>query len=232
MQVGIIAEGWSDVAVIRNILKGLLGIDKFDTISLLPNNQVDETFPHMMGKDQFSNWTLVRQSCMSGEHHSKFIEAQKEEHFLIVHLDTDMRKEIGFDVHLPETVTNHSDIDELVGNVVGKLREWLKPEFASKTVFAIAVEETEAWILALYSDAGETGFQASVKEHLQKVLNKTTYLSRKEKQAIFSTKDRHIAYTLMSYGLRKKKNLDKCMTRNRSLAHFCNSLTQFDKGNK
>ena len=227
MQVGIIAEGWSDVAVIRNILKGWLGIDKSETRPLLPENQTDETSRHEMRRDHFSNWTLVKQSCLNGEHHTKFLEIQEEEHFVIVHLDTDMRKEIGFDVHLPESVEDQAGMQELIGNVEGRLREWLRPEFAEKTVLAIAVQETEAWVLTVYSDHPETGHFPAAKEQLQKEIKSTNLLSKKEKQEILRAQDRHVEYSLLSYGLRKRKYLEKATKQNLSLAHFCNQLEAF-----
>ncbi len=227
MQVGIIAEGWSDVAVIRNILKGWLGVDKSDTQPLLPGNQVDETSRHTMEKNEFSNWTLVKQACISGEHHSKFLEFQEEGDFVVVHLDTDMRKEIGFDVPLPVQVNEVTTMDELISNVEGKLRGWLKPEFASKTVFAIAVEETEAWILTLFSTENETGLQPSAKEHLFRTFQKSTTKSKTEKQEILRATDPHIQYTLLSYDLRKRKELVRATKRNRSLALFCEGLSAF-----
>lgn len=215
------------MAVIRNILKGWLGIDKSDTRSLLPENQVDETALHAMEKGHFSNWTLVKEACISGEHHSKFFQIQADEHLVIVHLDTDTRKEIGYEVHLPDEVSNTEHLDQLIENVSGKLREWLSPEHASKTVFAIAVEETEAWVFTLYSESHETGFHPSVKESLWKAIHATNQITKTEKKDILRSNDRHHQYALMSYRFRKKKILADSMKRNSSLAAFCEALTPY-----
>ena len=43
MRVGIIAEGWSDVALLQNVLKGVFGLSASDTSPLRPELHTDET---------------------------------------------------------------------------------------------------------------------------------------------------------------------------------------------
>jgi hypothetical protein len=52
MRAGIIGEGPSDLAVIKNILKGWLGLSSSDIEPLLPNDQYDETALHTMRKER------------------------------------------------------------------------------------------------------------------------------------------------------------------------------------
>ena len=60
MRLGVIAEGKADIAVIKAILKVLMGVDGSDVIQLRPSEQLDETDLNAMN---FSNWNLVLESC-------------------------------------------------------------------------------------------------------------------------------------------------------------------------
>ena len=224
MRAGIIGEGPSDLAVIKNILKGALGMSSSEIEPLLPNDQYDETALHTMRQAQHSNWTLVKQACIEGQLHEDFYAQSEENQFVIVHIDTDMRKEIGFEVHLPNAIADEGTYLELLGNVQDRLGEWLGHN-AGRTTYAIAVEETDAWILTLYSDAQETGLLVNPKAKLDRYLNDT--LSKKERNAMFGSKEKAVEYDEKSKPFRKAKTLKDCMKRNRSLAHFCNQLERF-----
>lgn len=56
MRTAIIAEGRGDLAVITNILKGELGIDRCDIKYILPEFEYDQTDLSQMPETQFSNW--------------------------------------------------------------------------------------------------------------------------------------------------------------------------------
>ncbi len=72
MYIGIIAEGKSDLAVIKNILKGKLGIDSSQLQYLQPGIAYDETDLHNRSAEKFSNWDIVRQSCIERKKFSDF----------------------------------------------------------------------------------------------------------------------------------------------------------------
>lgn len=64
MKIGIIAEGWADVEIIRAILGRLAGLDRSDMISIRPEEQKDETD---LNAKNFSNWYLVLEECKREE---------------------------------------------------------------------------------------------------------------------------------------------------------------------
>lgn len=228
MTVGIIAEGWSDVAVIQNILKGKLGIDGSDTKPLLPEDQIDETTRHEMAPSQFSNWTLVIDACKSREIHSQFLDYIDDDRFIVVHLDTDMRKEKGYEVDEPAALTDEASHQLLFQNISDKLSGYLGADYSPKTSYAIAIEEIEAWVLTLYSDEKETGNLSNAKEKLDRIINGPTFFSKKDRKKFFMNSSHGQAKSL-SDKFRKLKNLTACAQQNHSLAIFLQELSTFEE---
>lgn len=64
MRIGVIAEGFADIAVIKAIVKKLLGLDGAALRVLRPEEAFDETDLQAMN---FSNWSLVFESCKNEE---------------------------------------------------------------------------------------------------------------------------------------------------------------------
>jgi hypothetical protein len=168
---------------------------------------------------------LVKQACLEGQFHQDFYGQAEEDQFLIVHIDTDMRKEVGYEVHLPETITDDASYLELLEKVKAKLAEWLGAENAARTTYAIAIEETDAWILTLHSDSKETGLLVNPKAKLDKILNDS--ISKKERNAMYGSRQKAVEYDEKSKAFRKPKILKDCISRNNSLAHFCIQLEAF-----
>lgn len=95
MRLGVIAEGKADIAVIKAILKVLMGVDGSDVIQLRPSEQLDETDLNAMN---FSNWNLVLESCGDKDLLDAYFENLEEEALLIVQIDTAERGEKGYSV--------------------------------------------------------------------------------------------------------------------------------------
>ena len=228
MRVGLIVEGKSDAAVITNILKGKLNISKSDVQYLSPELDYDETSLHEMSIEQFSNWTIVKANCQNREKFEKFFEFD-DNSFIVIHIDSDVRNEVGYDIKLPATTTRMEDLEALRNNIVNKVAEWLDNNYLGKVVFAIAIEEIDAWVLTLYSkNNNETGFIQKPKEKLFKLLNSPNLLSNKLKQEIFSLhEDKLSQYYLLSTNFRKKKLLQSASSKNHSLLKFCEELEKF-----
>ncbi len=229
MRVGIISEGRSDAAVLTNILKGQLNIDRSNISYLVPELEYDETTLHQMRLEQFSNWTIVKQNCENRNKISDFFDFVFDDRILIVHIDSDMRNEVGFEVPEPAEVQTIDDICLLRQNIIQKFKEWLNHEYIDKTVFAVAIQEIDSWILSIYMNK-ETGFLPNSKERLKRVINDPNF-PKKEKQKIFAlTDDKFKQYELMSSDFRKKKKLIKASDNNLSLRLFIEDLsrTPFD----
>ena len=216
------------MAVIRNILRAVLGLDQSETDPLRPDLEKDETSLHTMREAEFSNWTLVKKECVEQGKISDYLESVDEQRLVVIHLDTDTRFETGYDVQLPNPFNTVEHIDELCEKVTLKIHEWLEGQYVDNIVCAVAVQEIDAWILTIYDDSIETGFLPYPKEKLFKEVNKTKKLSDKERKRIFSySKDKYAQYSLLSSDFRKRKSLESCKTRNRSLMIFCDKLAAF-----
>jgi hypothetical protein len=230
MRVGIIAEGWSDVAVIRNILKAVLGLDQSETDPLRPELEKDETSLYAMREEEFSTWKLVKKECESRSKIAGYLESVDEPRLIVVHLDTDIRFELGYDVHLPNPINTVEDIDQLCENVSSKIHTWLDGNHTDNIVCAVAVQEIDAWVLTIYDTFAETGLLLNAKERLHKEINKTNKLNERERKQVFSFwKDKYAQYSLLSADFRKRKSLESCKTRNRSLMIFCDKLSTFSE---
>ena len=227
MRTGIIAEGKSDLAVIFNILKGKLGIDRSDISPLVPELDYDETDLAQMRIEQFSNWTIVKKRCEEGFVARRFFEGIDDQRFLVVHIDTAERFEIGFEVVEPRKEDAPKYVSQVREAVVMKLKEWLGENFNERTVFAVAVEETEAWLIPIFdTNVSETGFYPQPKERLLGLLNRPNALNDRDRKRLFQM-DEFDKFGELSRPFRNRKELEKYAERNESLKMFCDDLEQF-----
>lgn len=157
MRVGIIAEGRSDAAVITNILKGKLGIDRSDIQYLAPELEFDQTdLEQQMRLEQFSNWEIVKQKCCEQTVFSGFLDSVDDNRFIVIHLDTAERLLKGYDVTEPKKEKHDQYSNRLRENVVSKINEWLNNNYSERLAYAIAIEETDAWVLTIFSKDKDT----------------------------------------------------------------------------
>lgn len=211
MKIGVICEGHTDRAVIRNILKGLKGIDSSQVIALRPDYSVDETDLFHLQPDTFSNWSAVKEECENQLKISQFLSIQGHD-FIIIHIDADKSHEYG----VPKPSKKDASYADIVRtSIVSKINEWLGNCFQNQILFAIAIEETEAWILTIY-DKKNSIKSADPKEALKKKLSRV---------GIFY-KQTHADFFVLSEKFSKKKNFQKehYLTYNRSLEAFCEEV--------
>ena len=240
MQIGIIAEGKSDLSVIINILRGIFDINDGSITYLRPELHVDETDLSEEGKtgemreDEFSNWTLVKKECQSKEKIIDFLDVPiLDERFVVIQIDTAECEDKGYDVVRPQKKNSNRYREdyskELVEAVAIKMNEWLgnnEEINENQLVFAIAVEETEAWLLTQYeSGRQDTAKYNDPKKRLDTVLNQK--FSKKKINEILkkSVLEKH---NLLSKPFSQKKKLDKYRKLNHSLDAFCVSLENLD----
>ena len=222
MRVALFAEGRSDIAVITNILKGWLNIDRSDISYEVPEFHYDETDLSIMKDVQHSNWTIVKKSCIDKSRISKFIDSFDDNRFIVIQIDTMERFLIGYEVINPLKSKKNTYSDELRINVIEKINQWLNNEFIQRIAYAVCIEEMEAWIYTIYSEKNnDTSEMNNPKEKLDSLLNKK--LSGK-KRNLLKIDDSFKKYTELSYEFRKKKKLLECIKKNSSLKFFCESL--------
>ena len=101
--------------------------------------------------------------------------------------------------------------------------EWTENKFGHRLLYAICVEELDAWIIPLYdSSISETAQKADAKQYLWNQC--ISVLKFKEKNAIISYPKLSDRYHKLAEGLKKPKLLKQCASRNESLKLFCDSL--------
>jgi hypothetical protein len=217
MRVGLIAEGVSDVAVLRALLKGWLGLQKFQVPALQPDLQEDETDRRAraaaMAPGQFSNWELVLKACRERTLVSDFLIANSEEDpLIVVQIDTDWldlpnstvarpkKEEEGYALVVRTVVVNH--LVELLGDL------------SERTRFAVAVEEVEAWLLCLHEPKNADTCKSA---------NPKGKLDHAHKSKVLSP-DTEKRYADLSAGFKKRTSIEAVWNRNISLKAFLESL--------
>lgn len=224
MKIGLIAEGRSDLAVLKNILKGCLNIDSSDILALVPEFNLDETDLAIMDKDQYSNWSIVKKSCLDKTKINDFLHSFDESRIIVIQIDSAERTLAGYDVTEPHK--NKMDIIEnsktVRNNIVKRIQQWLDNENLDKMFYAVCIEEIEAWVLTLYSDEKETAKFNDPKKELDRILNS----SLKPNQKNILKEKAYPKYLKLSSDFKKKKELNKCVEKNISLKEFIDSLTK------
>jgi hypothetical protein len=223
MRIGIIAEGRGDLAVIANILKGRLGLDLEHVQFLRPEYASDETDLHEQSEERFSNWGHVKRECIDYARIDEFLNSPlDEERLVVIHIYTAEAELVGYDVVRPSETGQEYSI-ELRRRVAAKLDEWIAGRDDGRLRYAIAVEETDAWVLTIHATK-ETSAYRDPKRALERELNRPNRLSDKERKRLFQLQI-YQRYDRLSQEFRKPSTLQKCATRNQSLRLFLESLT-------
>lgn len=156
MRIGLVAEGPSDIAVLRNILYGALGLERADTVAIRPELFEDETdraarrtgHQSTTREEEYSNWGLVLEECRRRERIADWLDSPlDEERLVIVQLDTAECELPRYDVKRPDRSAPDYPA-ELRARVEARLRALVGDALAPRVRYAIAIEETDAWVLA------------------------------------------------------------------------------------
>jgi hypothetical protein len=223
MRVAIFAEGRSDAAVLTLILKGWLGINRSDINFRVPELDYDETDL----TSTFSNWTIVKQNCIERTQFERFFNSTENAQFAVIQLDTAERQEVGYDVLEPTKTDTPQYSDTLRANIIEKIKGWLDYNYTDKLAYAVAIEEIESWILTIYEKTTtETAKYNKSKERFQQHIFPKLPLKDRNRLTNLSAFEQ---YRYFSDGFKKKKMLQDCCKRNRSLKLFCDSLDAFQE---
>lgn len=210
MKIGVICEGPTDRVVIGNILKGLKNIDSSQIVPLRPNYSKDETDLAEIPADAFSNWSIVKEECENRIKINKFLGIEGQD-IVIIHIDSAESDE--YDVPKPSKDANYSI--NLRAKIVTKINEWLDGQFQNEIIYAVAIEETDAWILIIY-EKRDSSISAKPKERLKRLLSD---LGIRYNQTPVDFKSISDKFT-------KNKNYSKYryFSFNKSLEEFCNEV--------
>lgn len=182
MEIGIIAEGKGDCAVLRNLLMGVFeDLDEENIRFLRPEfttDNTDKSAYENMTAGEFGSWTLVKTDCETQHPFINFLDNPiVGEKYIIIQIDTAECEEIGYNVERP--VKNEVDYcGKLRNNVVDKINEWLQNNWQNQIFYAVCIEEMEAWIHTLYENK-DTSKPLNAKETFEKFLNKKRKTDKK-----------------------------------------------------
>lgn len=219
MRVGVIAEGFADVCIIKSILKRIAGIDGSEVRMLLPREQMDETD---LSELNFSNWQLVFENCQDQKKLKAFFEEIEGDAFLIVHVDTAERGLKGYEITNPQR-TGFTDFtiysEQLRELVVKKINSLIPAQYHKYIAYAIAIEETDAWLIPLFENGSkDSASHVKAKETLSRLIGK----DKKWRKDYTDTSRKSLNYNKL--GKLFAKNLSKCRERSKSLDLFCMEL--------
>lgn len=230
MQVGIIAEGPADVAVLTNILKGALGLDSADVLPLRPELQQDETDAHTQPVDRFSNFETVLAECKTPIKIADFLSYVEEDRWVVIHLDTAEAYRLQFE---PEVLNAVEEPRSLVikdgpdpadvamrRRFVIQIDRWVGPRLQRYIRHAIAVHEMDAWVLPLY-EAGQCD-TSSYRDAKRRLANA---LAKKDVDKRTLGRSQYEASRKLSRELARSKPLQACASKNFSLRLFYEELT-------
>lgn len=166
MRIGVISEGHADRAVITNIITGITGLDSNDIIAIRPEYNSDETDKALKSKN-FSTWSVVKTECETRELIDLFLAVEGQQ-FVVIHIDTAEAEEYG--IKRPNK-NSETYCEELREKVIKQINIWFKEDLSASILYAVAIEEIDAWILTIYEPKDSTQ-SAKPKERLQKTLGK------------------------------------------------------------
>lgn len=233
MKFGIIAEGKSDCAVIQNILRGLDLIEMEDDVQFLrPRFNLDamDIAERGMTEDNFSNWTLVKKDCEEGLKIREFFDLEnpfEEKRAIIIQIDTAECEDLGYEVSRPNKKET-TYCEDLRREVVTKIKSWIdKPEVADQLFFAVCIEETEAWVHALYENKNTANFP-DPKKAFDKYRSKKSQTDKKFQKAEQRLVNKNIFEKFIFYSkdFQKSKKLKASLKNNKSLADFVDDLSK------
>jgi hypothetical protein len=151
---GIVAEGITDQIVIERIIAGYFG-DEDEKPSVVPVQPPPSAATPKDGPAP-GGWGLVLEFLERGEHR----QALQFNDYLVLHLDTDVSEQKGFDVPHREDGRELS-VEELAARVRQRLERIIGAEFCAehghRLIFAVAVHGIECWLLPLLYQDNHTG---------------------------------------------------------------------------
>jgi len=209
LRFGVIAEGPTDQTVIENILLGYFADQEVDVRPIQPPRPLSET-P--------AGWGHVFKSLQRKDHEG----ALQFNDYLVIHIDTDVQEEPGFEVPRREEGKELS-VQERVSRVIEKIKCYIDIDYFEmnkhRFLFAVAVDSIECWLLPLLCGGKKAAKTTGCLEAANKAL-------RKANENALSAGDNKFlrAYEKASRGYLKRKILNKARNKNPSLALFVNEL--------
>ncbi len=167
MQIGVISEGHADRAVIMNVLVGLTGLNYKEIIPLRPTYTKDETDKALNDPKTKSSYSIMKEECEERNLIDGFLAIEGQD-FIVLHIDTAEADRYGVERPNKKEPTYCKDLRNLV---INKINSWLNIDLSDNLLYAVAIEEIDAWILTLYEKGDSTKY-VDAKKQLGRVLTK------------------------------------------------------------
>ncbi len=201
---GVIAEGPTDQTVIENILLGYFE-DQED------GPDIRYIQPPRPLAAAAAGWGHVFKSLERRDYEG----ALQYNDYLVIHIDTDVQEEPGFDVPRRDGGKELS-VSDRVDRVIARLKQNIDAGFyvanADRILFAIAVDTIECWLLPLLYAEKKAGKTTGCLESANRALRKIN------QDALSAGENKFIrAYEKASSGYRKRATLIKHHHKNPSL---------------
>jgi len=214
LKFGVISEGPSDQPVIENILLGYFQNEAeepvINPVQPPPRTSVSPSPP--------GGWTRVFDSLKRGEPEK----ALQFNDYLVIHIDTDVQEEPGFDVPRREGGSELS-IPDRINRVIDRLRIDIDAAFyqanAHRILFAVAVDTIECWLLPLLYDNNKAAKTTGCLQAANAELRTTKRKGLSAGETKF-----HPAYDQASRDYTKRKKLMEQHDKNPSLRLFIKQL--------
>lgn len=212
MRIGVISEGHSDRAVIMNVIVGITGLDYSDIIPLRPIYAKDETDKALNDPKTKSSYSVIQEECEERNLIDDFL-AIEEQDFIVLHIDTAEADRYGVERPDKKEATYCEDLRNLV---IQKMNSWLSIDLSNQTLYAVAIEETDAWVLTLYEEGDSTKY-VDAKKRMGSLLSK---------KGIKFIHDPFDYYSKISKSFSKKKHIsnEAITSQNCSLFLFCKEI--------
>lgn len=210
MRIGIIAEGKEDQEVIRHILRAY-GIDGSDILDIRPSLQRDATDA---ADSTIGTLQGVKNACEGIEGKRSLFETAflfSAIDKMVIHLDTAEIEQQNFAFTKPVKKGNLDYCTQLRSMTIDLINTWLDHQYSDQLLYAIAIEEIEAWGLTLYLKT-DTAQSADAKSKFWREVNKG-----KIKSGAANLAD-------LCKDFSKPKKLKSCLTYNQSLKDFADSV--------
>ena len=209
----IVAEGYTDQLVIKQILLGLFEQSDDEPFVNFEQPLLDQTSRHRTPEP--GGWDQVLKYLQQG----KYRQALQLNRYLVIHIDTDVSEEYGVPKQRDGKELTPLDLEAAT---VDKLRslidESILREHGDRLLFAIAVHSTECWLLPLLFDRSQPQKQAKTVGCLAALDDEL----RKSNRPPISLADgkNPDAYRAIVRDFRKRKVIDEASRANPSLGAF------------
>lgn len=208
MKIGIVCEGISDYKVLRHITERYLRDEDAYVIPLQPKKTEQ-------GKQWgFGGWQGVLE-YIKGEDRMILEAIEEGCNYVIIHIDTDVREQYGIS-------HDFENIEALHDSVMEMLRNTIHPDFdKDRIIFAIAIHETECWLLSFLSDDQKISCKTdSCVNTLNRLLKDKGNIDKDNKNS-----DRaRVAYDYILRSKKKPKDLKAASINNYGFFYFVESL--------